>query len=59
MQSKVTSRVIEEFENKLALYPNPKNKTIQKVLITSEGEEAALTDRGYFDRIITLADMYA
>lgn len=57
-QSKVSSNVISEFENKLALFPNSKNKTIQKVLITSSGAENGLINRGYFDQIISLEDIF-
>ena len=59
VQAKVNLKIIAEFEKKLALFPNPKQKTIQKVLITTEGAEQSLINRGYFDRIITLADIFA
>jgi len=58
LQSKVTPKIIEEFEKKLALFPNPKNSTIHKVLITTEGVDDSLTNYGYFDRIITLRDIF-
>ncbi len=59
VQAKVSSKVITDFERKLALFPNTKNKTIQKVLIASDGAEKGLIDRGYFDQIITLDDIFA
>ena len=54
LQGKVGTSVIDEFERKLALFPNKSNKTIQKVLVCSEGVDQALEDRSYFDAIITL-----
>ncbi|MFA6263271.1 MAG: ATP-binding protein [Candidatus Babeliales bacterium] len=53
LQSKVGTSVIDEFEKKLALFPNKANKTIHKVLICSEGADKALINRSYFDDIIT------
>ncbi len=58
MQSKVTPKIIKEFEKKLALFPNLKNTTIHKVLITTEGADHPLTSYGYFDRVITLRDIF-
>ena len=58
LQSRVTSKIIEEFEKKLALFPKPINKTIHKVLITTEGVDNSLIDYGYFDRIITLKNIF-
>jgi hypothetical protein len=53
LHSKVGTSVIDEFEKKLALFPNKDNKTIHKVLICSEGADQALINRAYFDEIIT------
>ncbi len=58
-QAKIGTTVIEEFERKLELFPNPKKKTLQKVLITTEGANDALITRHYFDRVITLDDLFA
>lgn len=58
VSAKISSKVITEFERKLALFPNPKHKTIQKVLIASDGAEKGLIDRNYFDQIITLDDIF-
>jgi AAA+ ATPase superfamily predicted ATPase len=58
LMSKVTSKVIDEFEQKLALFPNKKNNTIHKVLIASKGASDSLINQGYFDRIITLDDIF-
>ncbi len=60
LQAKVDSKIIAEFEKKLSLFPNPQNRTIQKVLITAEGgADENLIKRNYFDRIITLKDIFA
>lgn len=57
-QSKTGTEVIEEFEKKLSRIPDEKNKTIEKVLITASGVTDALHARAYFDRIITLEDIF-
>ncbi len=57
-QSKTETEVIEEFEKKLSLFPDSRKKTIEKVLITASGATDALLDRAYFDRIITLDDIF-
>lgn len=58
-QAKIGVGVIEEFERKLELFPNRKKKTIQKVLIATEGASDSLIARHYFDHIITLEDLFA
>lgn len=57
-QATIGTAVIEEFERKIALFPNKKKKTLQKVLITTEGISDALQSRHYFDRVITLDDLF-
>lgn len=57
-QTKIGIGVIEEFERKLELFPNQKKKTLQKVLITTEGANDSLITRHYFDRVITLDDLF-
>lgn len=57
-QAKIGIGVIEEFERKMELFPNPKNKTIQKVLVTTEGASDSLLKRHYFDNVITLANLF-
>ncbi len=57
LEGKVKTEVINEFENKLSLFPNKKEKTIQKVLICSEGADNALLRRSYFDEIITASQI--
>lgn len=55
-QAKVSASVIDEFEKKLENFPNPKKKTIERVLISLNGAEESLKRRAYFDVIITLED---
>lgn len=57
-QSKTGVEVIDEFEKKLRMMPDAKDKTIEKALITASGATDALLARGYFDRIITLEDIF-
>lgn len=57
LTGKVSKKVIREFEEKLQSFPNPKKKTIQKVLITTEGEDPSLEREHYFDRVILLEDI--
>lgn len=56
LKGKVGTKVVNEFEKKLSLFPNKENKTIHKVLICSEGIEAALLEQAYFDNIITCSE---
>ncbi len=58
LQSKVGTNVIDEFDEKLALFANAKNKTIVKVLITVNGASNSLLARNYFDHILELKDFY-
>jgi len=58
VQAKIGVGVIEEFERKLELFPNHKRKSIQKVLVTTEGANDSLRTRHYFDHIITLDDLF-
>ena len=58
LQNKVDTTIIAEFEAKLALLPIKKNYSLQKILITTEGATDALISRAYFDRIITLEDLF-
>ena len=57
-QTKVSSAIIDEMEKKLERFKNPKNKTIQLVLITRNGATDDLIARHYFDKIITLDDWF-
>ncbi len=62
-QTKVGTSIIPEFEKKLELLkqelPNVKKATLSKVLITTHGAENSLIKRAYFDRILTLEDLFA
>lgn len=58
-QAKIGTGVIEDFERKLELFPNPQKKTLQKVLVTTEGASDALITRHYFDCVITLDELFA
>ncbi len=57
LQGKASKIVIDDFERKLTLFPNKKNKTIHKVLICPEGVENSLLNASYFDNIITFSDL--
>jgi hypothetical protein len=50
--------VIPEFEKKMALYPRARIRSAQRVLVAANGADLALTRRGYFDRVITLEDLF-
>lgn len=57
-QVPVSTKVVGEFERKMALFPNSKNKTIHKVLIASDGVEKAVIEGGYFDQVVTLDEIF-
>ena len=50
--------VVEEFEKKLQMLSDVSGKTIEKVLISASGASEGLLQLGYFDRIITLEDIF-
>ena len=54
----VSAHVINEFEKKLELFDRKKNYSLQKILITVSGADKALIDRHYFDKIITLEELF-
>lgn len=54
----IGTEVIEEIEKKLKLFPNKKDYTIQRVLITNAGADQALMRRSYFDKIITFKELF-
>ena len=58
LQTKADKKVIDDFEKKLSLFPNPKKATIHRVLITTVGADATLSHAGYFDNILTLDDIF-
>lgn len=57
LEKEVGLPVIHEFKNKIAQFPNPKNKTIHKVLIAPGGVLPVVTKASYFDKIIVLKDL--
>lgn len=58
LQSKVPVRVIPEFEQKLINLPNQDKYKIHKVLISTLGAVDSVRDRGYFDDILILEDLF-
>jgi hypothetical protein len=56
--SKISSQVIDEVERKTELFENPGQKTIQRILICNNGADESLQRRFYFDRIITLEELF-
>ncbi|OHE78762.1 MAG: hypothetical protein A3F67_05745 [Verrucomicrobia bacterium RIFCSPHIGHO2_12_FULL_41_10] len=58
-QSKTDVDVIDEFEKKLSLLPRLEQKTIEKILISASGATDSLLARAYFDRVITLEDLFS
>ncbi len=57
-QSKTGVEIIDEFEKKLRLMSLRGDKTIEKVLISASGATEGLLARAYFDRVITLEDIF-
>ena len=58
-QTPILSKVIDDFEKKLQLQPNTRNKTIQKVLIANRGADIGLQRRAYFDAMIQVDDFFS
>jgi AAA+ ATPase superfamily predicted ATPase len=56
-QSLIGKEVIKEFERKCAIYP-AKNQSIKKVLISASGATEDLKRAAYFDKIITLEEIW-
>lgn len=56
--AKTGTEEIEAFEKKIDRIPDVHGKTIEKVLITASGASDALINLSYFDRIITLEDIF-
>ncbi len=53
----VGSSIISEFEAKLKLYPLGK-KSLQRILVSAAGGDKSLNSRMYFDKIITLPELF-
>ncbi len=50
--------MIEEVERKLQYFKPKGNYSYQKVLIAPNGAEQGLVGRPYFDKVITLDDLF-
>ena len=56
--SPIGKAVIDEVERKRAIFPNPKRQTIEKVLITASPATDDLRRERYFNRILSLEDLF-
>src|SRR3990167_2350843 len=54
----VTTSVIAEFDKKINLFTKPKHATLHKVFITVSGADQSVINKNYFDRIITIEDLF-
>ncbi len=54
---KINSKIIPEFERKLALLEKPKGFTVDKILISLYGADKSLQDTEYFNQILSLEDI--
>ncbi len=50
--------VAGDVDKKLAVLPNPKKHTIERVLITASDPTQALADEGYFHRIVKIDELF-
>jgi AAA+ ATPase superfamily predicted ATPase len=55
--SPISSKIIPEFERKLALLEKPKGFSIEKALISLYGADKSLKDAEYFNHILSLEDI--
>jgi hypothetical protein len=53
----VGPEIVADFEKKCALYPLKSGRSIRRVLVAAGGASQGLVKLGYFDRIITLAEL--
>lgn len=58
LQAPVPPAVINECEMRTLLLPNHRSKTIQRVLISNYGPSENLIKRAYFDRFISINDLF-
>lgn len=58
LQSQVGTSVIADVEKKIEYLDLPLRYSLHKVLITTEGASEALIARAYFDRVITLDELF-
>jgi hypothetical protein len=54
----VETNVIQDFERKISLIPFVNTRSLYKVLIAPDGASSALQARHYFDRVVTLQDIF-
>lgn len=54
IRDKIGKEVIKDIERKIKLFPNPKQLTIEKVLITAANPTETLEQEGYFHNILTI-----
>ena len=51
--------VLRDVKQKVAMFPNPKQHTLEKVLITASAPTSTLSSEGYFHRIVTLDELFS
>ena len=54
----IGKEIIKAVEEKIKLFPNPKQYTIEKVLISALEPSKHLSPEGYFSRILTVNDLF-
>ena len=57
-QTNVGPNIIQEMQRKLELLNIGSKKTVQKMLITPFGVTKEVINRAYFDRVLTLKDIF-
>ena len=58
-RNKIGKEVIKDIEKKVETLPNPKQLTVEKVLITAAEPTKPLLNEGYFNNILTIEDIFA
>jgi alcohol dehydrogenase YqhD (iron-dependent ADH family) len=53
----VDASVIAPFERAISLYSRRVKQRVERVLITAAGATESLKRKGYFDRVLTLAEL--
>jgi len=57
-QEKIRPEIITEIDRKIAIFPNKKGYSIEKVLITVSEPTPALVATGYLQHILTVDDLF-
>ncbi len=57
-RNKIGKEVIKDIEKKVETLPNPKQLTVEKVLITATEPTKPLLNEGYFNGILTIEDIF-